>query len=304
MVIGGWPISLSSRRPALEKSLRAKGCGSARSEPATRSLKEDPLSGLIYAVLVGIWAAVLLPMWLRRHDAMTEARSVDRFSTAVRVLSRRTSRSTQPERVAPVETSAKGVGAVAAAPSRRRTPTDARALLRQRRQRLLFGLLAVTALLTLLTLVGLLGWEFPVLGGVGTVGYVGHLRAEAKRSIARARRRRASARPTVRPTAAAGSAAVPAARAASAVAAPAPAVFDGAADWADDPANSGGAGEAWESVGGGLWSPVPVPLPMYVTAPPAPPRAYRPLLDDPIGDDEAAGPRLDEILRRRRAVND
>src|SRR4051812_26763283 len=38
-----------------------------------------------------MWAVVLVPMWLRRHDAATESRSVDRFSTAMRVLSRRSS---------------------------------------------------------------------------------------------------------------------------------------------------------------------------------------------------------------------
>src|SRR4051812_11101329 len=37
-----------------------------------------------------MWAVVLVPMWLRRHDAATESRSVDRFSTAMRTLSRRT----------------------------------------------------------------------------------------------------------------------------------------------------------------------------------------------------------------------
>src|SRR5881227_4043073 len=47
------------------------------------------MSAVIYAVIVIMWAVVLVPMWLRRHDAATESRSVDRFSTAMRVLSRR-----------------------------------------------------------------------------------------------------------------------------------------------------------------------------------------------------------------------
>jgi hypothetical protein len=46
-------------------------------------------SGLIYAIIVVLWAIVLVPMWLRRHDAETESRSVDRFSSAMKILSRR-----------------------------------------------------------------------------------------------------------------------------------------------------------------------------------------------------------------------
>src|SRR2546423_15505523 len=36
-----------------------------------------------------MWAGLLIPMWLRRHEQETEVRSVDRFSTAMRILSRR-----------------------------------------------------------------------------------------------------------------------------------------------------------------------------------------------------------------------
>ena len=41
-------------------------------------------SGLIYAVIVGAWAAYLVPMWLRRQDELNEARPTERFSTAIR----------------------------------------------------------------------------------------------------------------------------------------------------------------------------------------------------------------------------
>ncbi|WP_406148241.1 gephyrin-like molybdotransferase receptor GlpR [Streptomyces sp. NBC_01012] len=46
-------------------------------------------SGLIYAVIVGAWAAYLVPMWLRRQDELNEARPTERFSTAIRLLSGR-----------------------------------------------------------------------------------------------------------------------------------------------------------------------------------------------------------------------
>ncbi|MGW8374511.1 hypothetical protein [Streptomyces sp. ODS28] len=44
-------------------------------------------SGLLYAVIVGAWAAYLVPMWLRRQDELNEARPTERFSTAIRLLS-------------------------------------------------------------------------------------------------------------------------------------------------------------------------------------------------------------------------
>lgn len=46
-------------------------------------------SGLIYAVIVGAWAAYLVPMWLRRQDELNDARPTERFGTAIRLLSGR-----------------------------------------------------------------------------------------------------------------------------------------------------------------------------------------------------------------------
>ncbi|MCZ7431688.1 divisome protein SepX/GlpR [Streptomyces sp. WMMC1477] len=48
-------------------------------------------SGLIYAVIVGAWAAYLVPMWLRRQDELNDARPTERFSTAIRALTGRMS---------------------------------------------------------------------------------------------------------------------------------------------------------------------------------------------------------------------
>jgi len=44
------------------------------------------VTGLIYLVIIALWAAVLIPMWLRRHDQVSEVRSTTRFSTAMRSL--------------------------------------------------------------------------------------------------------------------------------------------------------------------------------------------------------------------------
>jgi len=46
-------------------------------------------SGLILLVIVAAWLAVLVPMALRSHESADSLSSVDRFSDAMRVLSRR-----------------------------------------------------------------------------------------------------------------------------------------------------------------------------------------------------------------------
>ena len=48
----------------------------------------DP-SSLIFVAIIGIWAAYLLGHWVRRRDQLATARSIDRFSSAMRVLERR-----------------------------------------------------------------------------------------------------------------------------------------------------------------------------------------------------------------------
>ena len=45
-------------------------------------------SGLLYAAIIGMWALVLVPMWLRRHDEAQESKSADRFARAMGTLRR------------------------------------------------------------------------------------------------------------------------------------------------------------------------------------------------------------------------
>jgi hypothetical protein len=45
-------------------------------------------TGLIYAAIVAAWAAYLVPLWLRRHDEVSRQKSLERYSSAMRVLSR------------------------------------------------------------------------------------------------------------------------------------------------------------------------------------------------------------------------
>ena len=43
------------------------------------------MTGLLYVAIVALWAAVLIPMWLRRHDD-DQARRIDRHRTAMGAL--------------------------------------------------------------------------------------------------------------------------------------------------------------------------------------------------------------------------
>lgn len=51
-----------------------------------RPLTLHSVTGLIYLVIIALWAAVLIPVWLRRHDQISEVRSTARFSSAMRSL--------------------------------------------------------------------------------------------------------------------------------------------------------------------------------------------------------------------------
>ena len=53
------------------------------------------VTGLIYVVIIALWAAVLIPIWLRRHDQISEVRSTARFSSAMRSLGRNNARVTR-----------------------------------------------------------------------------------------------------------------------------------------------------------------------------------------------------------------
>lgn len=57
-----------------------------RSRPTVGSVQP---SSLIFLVIVAIWGAYLIQHWVRRREHVATARSVDRFSEAMRVLERR-----------------------------------------------------------------------------------------------------------------------------------------------------------------------------------------------------------------------
>lgn len=108
-------------------------------------------SGVIYAGIVAAWGAYFVT-WLRRQEPVDSNRSVDRFSSAMRVLSRREPAvlSRQGPAVRDAAETTKGDGAVAGTPvhpatARRPTDRDSRQRVYRRRQQVLL-LLAVALL--------------------------------------------------------------------------------------------------------------------------------------------------------------
>ena len=309
------------------------------------------ISGVILVIIVALWGSLLVPALVRKHDNVTEVRSVDRFSYALRILSRRTpyipgrrdvlvARKSAAERrpvvspapefaaaVAPRRTSAARVPATRSAATR---AAATRAAVARRRRRALLGLtLALILTGTLAVRDGGRWWLTVAISAVLMVMYVTHLRTEAQQ-LAAIERRRAQARRR------AGRSAIAQDRPRSRVVAEPAAAYDASAEHVVPVA----------SMPDGSWAPVPVTLPTYVSKPVvsrppvAPPAGgwfdgvlaeqqaaryaagselYDQMNDEPAAglggglglgrdDDDAYGvygpDGLDDIIERRRAVND
>jgi hypothetical protein len=146
-------------------------------------------SGVVYGVIVALWAVVLVPMWLRRHDAANETRSADRFSHAMRTLSPRNTPG-QRDVVMPAR-APETTRPVVSGPGVR---VAARRSLARRRRRVLLALVATVAVLAAVAAFGVVPWLAVAIPVVLLVVYVVNLRAQAKRSSATsALRRRAPA---------------------------------------------------------------------------------------------------------------
>lgn len=297
-------------------------------------------SGLILLAIVGAWLAVLVPMALRRYDA-SNLGTVDRFHDAMRVLSRRGPEDPDAERGAD-EAAEQAHGRLRGAASsvrsgladRRASRAEKRAAKRPltaaARRRRLLALLVLASIVTLVgTVLGPL-WvlAFHLQADLLLGAFVLHLRRTAMARLERDYRSAGrpparTARPAPRPAAAEARAAAvapaaPVLRAPAHVAGipdrmpPRPMPLDEplavpAARHEELPPARGAQGEAW--------SPVPVPAPTYLSAPTAPRRVMdltkaSATAGDGLADAERElgivdeGPELDEILERRRAVND
>lgn len=231
-------------------------------------------SGVIYAVLVAMWAAYFIPRWLRRHEELSESRSVERFDRAMRILSRREPTPDKRYVVMPPRPdqshAARRTATVPAQRARKGLRTTSSVTVRRRR--VLAGLLLTLIVVAAATPLTALNWWAPLLVVGGVLGWLVHCRLQARsrsevdrtRQAVRLRYRSRLMRfdaierlMTVRRELAEE-------RAAEDV------------RWleAEEAMRREAEAEAARrrSAEDG-WSPVPVPLPTYVTKPPAPRRA-------------------------------
>lgn len=225
-------------------------------------------SGLIYAAIVAAWAAFLVPRWVRRNEEVERAREVD-VERGVRVLSRKAGPPQAPHgavKLPPPSASAAAPGRAGAEPaSRVAAPSppspvdDAFALAARRRRRMLGMLLALVVGSVGLVVLG----RAPAWAPLGPGVLLGVFLYLARRAaVVQARRRRLEAR----------RAAVERRRSAT---------TDASVVWAspDEAAEDGAqrrlvlpdevVAAAPPAGEGDEWSPVPVPLPTYLTKPKA-----------------------------------
>jgi hypothetical protein len=189
-------------------------------------------------VLVIMWLVVLVPMFVRRGEDRAELRSMDKFATAMRVLSRRAPSSGLAGRrryaTAPPAPYADGASPVRTAARER--------MLRRRRRTL--ATLAATAALAAPAALALSPWLWlaQVPATLLLAAYVGWLRAQVRREYERRTRRAALFGEPAAPARAQHTVRRPA-RVPAAATEEGPAVPDRS------------------------WRPVPVPTPAYITAP-------------------------------------
>jgi len=126
------------------------------------------LSGLIFVALAAAWALYLIPKALRHHDEVSRSRSVDRFSSTMRVLARR-----EPARDARVVVTPGRPAPETVVTTKGKRPSAAQIKVRreaarvatQRRRRVLGVLLVLNAVVAGLAAASVFGWSWQVVPG-------------------------------------------------------------------------------------------------------------------------------------------
>jgi len=222
---------------------------------------------MIFVAVAVAWAVYLIPQAMRHHEEVARSRSIDRFSTTMRVLARREPVSSRDARlvVTPGRAASEPVVTTkgkkpSAAQIRARGEAARRAT--RRRRRVLGVLLALNALTALLGLLHVIGWSWQALpGGLLGVWLV------ACRLMVKSEQ----------------SAFAPRVVAAPDVAEPAGEADDVPGDYTVERNEQGfdevAAGAETSTIpavrDGELWDPLPVTLPTYVSKPPAARRTVR-----------------------------
>jgi hypothetical protein len=163
-------------------------------------------SGLIYAAIIVMWALYFIPRWLRRHEELSESRSVEKFERSMRILSRRAPTADQRYIVMPPkpEPAVSSASAASRAPSGRSgqpghsgrsgrlgQPSDVRSSSQPaprrkssktfRRRRVLVGLVLLTLVVTAATPFTPVPWWGPLVGAVAILVDLAHLRVQTRR---------------------------------------------------------------------------------------------------------------------------
>ena len=261
-----------------------------RSRPTVGSVQP---SSLIFLVIVAIWGAYLIQHWVRRREHVATARSVDRFSEAMRILERRSPLPSS-ELAAPrphssassmaAQVSARvgqrlsatspltarsagssGSGATRVAPGRRAPRSAAEIAVRKIRGIAFLVTLAALPVTLLLSAIHLLPWVSVLISFLACAAVVAWLRTSALREQA--------ARRSAAPQRRAPRAATPGTTARDTpLRTGINSVFDVHAPASPDKVavavaptstEAGQSGQAGQSGAPGAWSPVPVPLPTY-----------------------------------------
>lgn len=153
------------------------------------------LSGIIFVVLALAWAFYLIPKAVKHHEDVARSRSVDRFSTAMRVLARRepadrgnarmvvtparsAERMLLPQRPAAETEKAAAPRAQASSPAARRAAARAAA---RRRRRVLLVLVAADLVLVGLSAFALTPWWSVAIPAVLTVAFLVLCRQQVRR---------------------------------------------------------------------------------------------------------------------------
>jgi hypothetical protein len=257
------------------------------------------LSGIIFVVLAVAWAVYLIPKALKHHDEVARTRSIDRFSTAMRVLARREPVNRRDARLVVTPARASGnprvlgptrpeqpVISVTVEPAVSRARLQARrkaaCAAARRRRRILTVLLLCTAATTAVAYLGYLPWWSVAVPGGLTLAYLLLCRTQVRRESLHdfevlSEGRVSSDDVTVVPhrgvrvEAQDGTPRQPVTSAATAANVDADGVadFDDAEDTIGIPVAVLDAIAVPTEDGGSLWDPLPVTLPTYVSKPKA-----------------------------------
>ena len=138
-------------------------------------------SGLLYAGLIVIWGVYFIPRWLRRHDELSESRSIEKFDNAMRILSRREATPDKRYVVMPPRPAEASVASSRRRPAARTSrPVAPVSRVTFRRRRILAGLLLVTLVVSVLAPLTAVPWWGPVVPATLTLAHLVHCRLQAR----------------------------------------------------------------------------------------------------------------------------